>query len=159
MNNSKIRQILSKIKDLKSQINQANKNQLLQNKAEIKKILNTLEKVFIYLKENKLSPLKININGKNYDVECNDGEEDLLKQSVELINDNIEKRNDLKIFPDSKMFMLISLIFAGDLITLKQKIKITDKELDIVDEELDKLKKLYKKMNKSSQEIAFCQKD
>ena len=85
------------------------------------------------------------INGKNYDVECNDGEEDLLKQSVELINDNIEKRNDLKNLPDSKMFMLISLIFAGDLITLKQKIKITDKELDIVDEELDKLKNYIKK--------------
>ena len=92
-----------------------------------------------------MSLLKININGKNYDVECNDGEEDLLKQSVELINDNIEKRNDLKNLPDSKMFMLISLIFAGDLITLKQKIKITDKELDIVDEELDKLKNYIKK--------------
>ena len=87
----------------------------------------------------------ININGKNYDVECNDGEENLLKQSVELINDKIEKRNDLKNLPDSKMFMLISLIFAGDLITLKQKIKITDKELDIVDEELDKLKNYIKK--------------
>ena len=92
-----------------------------------------------------MSLLKININGKNYDVECNDAEEDLLKQSVELINDNIEKRNDLKNLPDSKMFMLISLIFAGDLITLKQKIKITDKELDIVDEELDKLKNYIKK--------------
>ncbi len=92
-----------------------------------------------------MSLLKININGKNYDVECNDGEEDLLKQSVELINDKIEKRNDLKNLPDSKMFMLISLIFAGDLITLKQKIKITDKELDIVDEELDKLKNYIKK--------------
>ena len=92
-----------------------------------------------------MSLLKININGKNYGVECNDGEEDLLKQSVELINDKIEKRNDLKNLPDSKMFMLISLIFAGDLITLKQKIKITDKELDIVDEELDKLKNYIKK--------------
>ena len=92
-----------------------------------------------------MSLLKININGKNYDVECNDGEEDFLKQSVELINDKIEKRNDLKNLPDSKMFMLISLIFAGDLITLKQKIKITDKELDIVDEELDKLKNYIKK--------------
>ena len=92
-----------------------------------------------------MSLLKININGKNYDVECNDGEENLLKQSVELINDKIEKRNDLKNLPDSKMFMLISLIFAGDLITLKQKIKITDKELDIVDEELDKLKNYIKK--------------
>lgn len=52
MNNSKIRQILSKIKDLKSQINQANKKSTTANKAEIKKkILNTLEKVFIYLKE------------------------------------------------------------------------------------------------------------
>ena len=68
-----------------------------------------------------MSLLKININGKNYDVECNDGEEDLLKQSVELINDNIEKKYDLKNLPDSKMFMLISLIFAGDLITLKKK--------------------------------------
>ena len=92
-----------------------------------------------------MSLLKININGKNYDVECNDGEENLLKQSVELINDKIEKRNDLKNLLDSKMFMLISLIFAGDLITLKQKIKITDKELDIVDEELDKLKNYIKK--------------
>ena len=92
-----------------------------------------------------MSLLKININGKNYDVECNDGEENLLKQSVELINDKIEKRNDLKNLPDSKMFMLISLIFAGDLITLKQKIKITDKELDIVDEELVKLKNYIKK--------------
>ena len=43
-----------------------------------------------------MSLLEIKINGKEYKVECNQGEEDLLKQAVNLINEKINKSDDLK---------------------------------------------------------------
>ena len=44
-----------------------------------------------------MSLLEIKINGKEYKVECKDGEEKLSK-SAELINDKINKSFDLKKF-------------------------------------------------------------
>ena len=45
-----------------------------------------------------MSLLEIKINGKEYKVECKDGEEKLLESAVELINDKINKSFDLKKF-------------------------------------------------------------
>ena len=38
-----------------------------------------------------MSLLGIKINGKEYKIECNDGEELLLNRAVELINEKINK--------------------------------------------------------------------
>ena len=42
-----------------------------------------------------MSLLEIKINGKEYKVECNEGER-TSKQAVELINEKINKSDDLK---------------------------------------------------------------
>ena len=91
-----------------------------------------------------MSLLEIKINGKEYKVECKDGEEKLLESAVELINDKINKSFDLKKIPVSNMFMIIALTFASELLVFKDKVLISDSEFDEIYNELDKLKDMIK---------------
>ncbi len=91
-----------------------------------------------------MSLLEIKINGKEYKVECKEGEEKLLESAVELINDKINKSFDLKKIPVSNMFMIIALTFASELLVFKDKVLISDSEFDEIYNELDKLKDMIK---------------
>ena len=91
-----------------------------------------------------MSLLEIKINGKEYKVECKDGEEKLLESAVELINDKINKSFDLKKIPVSNMFMIIALTFASELLVFKDKVLISDSEFDEIYNELDKLRDMIK---------------
>ena len=89
-----------------------------------------------------MSLLGIKINGKEYKVECEDGEETLLQSAVDLINEKINKSDDLKKLQVSNMFMIIALTLASEIIGYKDKIIVSEDELDQIYNELDKLKNI-----------------
>ena len=89
-----------------------------------------------------MSLLEIKINGKEYKVECNQGEEDLLKEAVNLINEKINKSDDLKKLQVSNMFMIIALTFASEILGYKDKTIVSENELDEIYNELEKLKNI-----------------
>ena len=89
-----------------------------------------------------MSLLEIKINGKEYKVECNQGEEDLLKEAVNLINEKIDKSDDLKKLQVSNMFMIIALTFASEILGYKDKTIVSENELDEIYNELEKLKNI-----------------
>lgn len=84
----------------------------------------------------------IKINGKEYKVECKDGEETLLQSAVDLINEKIDKSNDLKKIQVSNMFMIIALTLASEIQRYKDKIIVSEDGLDQINDELDKLKNI-----------------
>ena len=85
--------------------------------------------------------MKIIIDKKHYDIECNQGEEQLLRDAEKIINIKIEELPDKENLSESKKFLLISLMLAGDLKLIKNFIEDTDKDLDLVDTEILSLKK------------------
>ncbi len=89
-----------------------------------------------------MSLLEIKINGKEYKIECNQGEEDLLKEAVNLINEKIDKSDDLKKLQVSNMFMIIALTFASEILGYKDKTIVSENELDEIYNELEKLKNI-----------------
>jgi cell division protein ZapA (FtsZ GTPase activity inhibitor) len=89
-----------------------------------------------------MSLLGIKINGKEYKVECKDGEETLLQSAVDLINEKIDKSNDLKKIQVSNMFMIIALTLASEIQRYKDKIIVSEDGLDQINDELDKLKNI-----------------
>ena len=89
-----------------------------------------------------MSLLEIKINGKDYKIECNQGEEELLKQAVNLINEKINKSDDLKKLQVSNMFMIIALTLASEILGYKDKIVVSENELDKIYNELEKLKNI-----------------
>ena len=89
-----------------------------------------------------MSLLGIKINGKEYKVECEDGEETLLQSAVDLINKKINKSNDLKKLQVSNMFMIIALTLASEILWYKDKSIVSEDELDQINNELDKLKNI-----------------
>ena len=89
-----------------------------------------------------MSLLEIKINGKEYKVECNQGEEDLLKEAVNLINEKINKSDDLKKLQVSNMFMIIALTLSSEILEYKDKTITSENELDQVFNELEKLKNI-----------------
>ena len=89
-----------------------------------------------------MSLLGIKVNGKEYKVECEDGEETLLQSAVDLINEKINKSDDLKKLQVSNMFMIIALTLASEILGYKDKIIVSEDELDQIYNELDKLKNI-----------------
>ena len=54
-------------------------------------------------------------------IECKQGEENLLRQVELLINEKIDNNPQFKSLPTSKMFLMISLMLAGEVNILKRK--------------------------------------
>ncbi len=88
-----------------------------------------------------MSITKIEINGKDYKIECEAGEEKLLFNAVNMINEKIKSSNELKKLSESKMFLIISLMLAGELSINKNKIFISEDEIKLINDEILELKK------------------
>ena len=85
--------------------------------------------------------MKIIIDQKSYDVECREGEEDLLKDAGKIINEKFNMISNQENLSDLKKFLIVSLMLAGDLKLIKNKLENTNKELDIIDNEILLIKK------------------
>ena len=85
--------------------------------------------------------MKIIIDQKSYDVECREGEEDLLKDAGKIINEKFNMISNQENLSDLKKFLIVSLMLAGDLKLIKNKLENTNKELDIIDNDILLIKK------------------
>ena len=85
--------------------------------------------------------MKIIIDQKSYDVECREGEEDLLKDAEKMINEKFNIISNHENLSDLKKFLIVSLMLAGDLKLNKNKLEDTNRELDIIDNEILLIKK------------------
>jgi len=92
--------------------------------------------------------VKLMIDKVHYEVECKEGEESLLKESEELLNEMFEKNSQIKNLPQSKKYLMMSLLLAGEVNTSKRKdekkmidfkkiMAELEKLEDIVDKKLD----------------------
>ena len=89
--------------------------------------------------------LELNINNKSFEVECKDGEEVLLRAAEKKINLKLNELPELNSLPESKKFLIISLIFAGESTKEIERNQRIQKYYGEIEEELMKLENLFKK--------------
>ena len=85
--------------------------------------------------------LNLEIDNVKYEVECKEGEEKLLKASEELLNNKFQENKQIKNLPQSKKYLMISLVLAGEINLLKDK-KKKFIDLETIINELDDLESL-----------------
>jgi len=92
--------------------------------------------------------VKLLIDKVHYEVECKDGEESLLKESEQLLNEMFEKNSQIKNLPQSKKYLMMSLLLASEvnitkmqnekkIINFKKIMSELEKLEDIVDKKLN----------------------
>ena len=54
--------------------------------------------------------VKLVIDKVHYEVECKEGEESLLKESEDLLNEMFEKNSQITNLPQSKKYLMMSLL-------------------------------------------------
>ena len=67
--------------------------------------------------------LRLEIDDIKYEVECKEGEEKLLRESEQLLNNKFEQNKQIKNLSQSKKYLMISLILAGEINLLKKQMK------------------------------------
>ena len=92
-----------------------------------------------------MSVLKLKIDKVEYEIECEQGEENLLREVEVLINEKITNNPQFRSLPTSKMFLMIALTLAGDLNVLKKENDSVDRQYDEIISELDNLEKILEK--------------
>ena len=88
--------------------------------------------------------LKLKIDNTNYEIECKKGEEEILREAEKLINLKFKDNPNLEQLSQSKKFLMISLLLAGDLSILQKELlkKIDDQDYKKILEDLDILEKI-----------------
>ena len=65
--------------------------------------------------------ISLEIDNIKYEVECDDeGEEKLLRESEQLLNNKFQENKHIKSLPQSKKYLMISLVLAGEINLLKK---------------------------------------
>ena len=100
--------------------------------------------MFLIILRRKMPIVKVNINNKSYEIECAVGEEDHLLKAVNKLDTIISQSLEIKKLPDSKMFLMTSILLAEESI-IKDLGFIDDKEsYKIIDKKLLELEKIVK---------------
>ena len=86
--------------------------------------------------------LNLEIDNVKYEVECKEGEEKLLKASEELLNNKFQENKQIKNLPQSKKYLMISLVLAGEINLLKRQKEKKFIDLETIINELDDLESL-----------------
>ena len=89
--------------------------------------------------------VKLVIDKVHYEVECKEGEESLLKESEELLNEMFEKNSQIKNLPQSKKYLMMSLLLAGEVNISKRKDEKKMIDLQKIMAELEKLEDIVDK--------------
>ena len=89
--------------------------------------------------------VKLVIDKVHYEVECKDGEESLLKESEELLNEMFEKNSQIKNLPQSKKYLMMSLLLAGEVNTSKRKDEKKMIDFKKIMSELEELEEIVEK--------------
>ena len=71
--------------------------------------------MYIWKKIKKLLMpiLKLKIDNINYEVQCKDGEEKLLREAENLINQKLSSIDNSSDLTQQKKFLILSLLLAG----------------------------------------------
>ena len=91
--------------------------------------------------------LKLKIDNINYEVQCKDGEEKLLREAENLINQKLSSIDNSSDLTQQKKFLILSLLLAGELNDLKKYQNNESLKFEEIFKELDNLEKLLKKEN------------
>jgi len=83
--------------------------------------------------------LKLTIDNIGYEIECKKGEESLLRKAEELLNSNLDENPHLKTLPQSKKFLMLSLVLAADLTSSKKQFKDGEEGFKKIFNELSEL--------------------
>ena len=95
--------------------------------------------------------VQIKIDNKEFNLECGDGEEDLLRKAEKQLNLKLQEHRELLILPEAQKYLMIALIIIGENIDNNQKEKEINLIFNEIDEELSKLEnKLIEGPNKNA---------
>ena len=93
--------------------------------------------------------VKIKIDNKEFNLECGDGEEDLLREAVKQLNLKLHDHSELSTLPEANKYLMMALIIISENISNHEKEKKIDSFFNEIDEEFSKLEtkliKGYKK--------------
>ena len=92
--------------------------------------------------------VKLVIDKVHYEVECKDGQESLLKESEQLLNEMFEKNSQIKNLSQSKKYLMMSLLLAGEVNMSKKQDERKIIDCKKIMSELEKLEEIVdKKLN------------
>ena len=91
--------------------------------------------------------LKLRIDKVEYEVKCKQGEENLLREVEIIINEKINDNPQFRSLPTSKMFLMISLMLAGEVNVLKKENDSFDIQCEEIMDELENLERILEKKN------------
>ena len=95
--------------------------------------------------------VQIKIDNKQFNLECGDGEEDLLRKAEKQLNLKLQEHKELLTLPESQKYLMMALITVGENIVNNEKEKKIDLIFNEIDEELSKLEnKLIEGSNKNA---------
>ena len=83
--------------------------------------------------------LQIKIDNKEYNLECGDGEEDLLRKAEKQLNFKLQEHKELLTLPEAQKYLIMALIIVSENINNNDKKKEIDLIFNEIDEELSKL--------------------
>ena len=94
--------------------------------------------------------VQIKIDNKEFNLECGDGEEGLLRKAEKQLNLKIQEHSELLTLPEAQKYLMMALIIVGENIDNNEKEKKIDLIFNEIDEELSKLEnKLIEGSNKN----------
>ena len=95
--------------------------------------------------------VQIKIDNKEFNLECGEGEEDLLRKAEKQLNFKLQEHRELLTLPEPQKYLMMALIIIGENIDNKEKEKKIDLIFNEIDEELSKLEnKLIEGSNKNA---------
>ena len=89
--------------------------------------------------------VSIEIDNLKYDIVCEEGEEKLLRESEQLLNIKFDQNKQIKNLSQSKKYLMISLVLAGEINLLKKQNEKKISEFDNIISELENLENLIEK--------------
>ena len=91
------------------------------------------------------------LDNKEFDLECGDGEEGLLRKAEKQLNLKLQEHKELLTLPEAQKYLMMALIIVGENIDKNEKEKEIDLIFNEIDEELSKLEnKLIEGSNKNA---------
>ena len=95
--------------------------------------------------------VKIKIDNKEFNLECAEGEESLLRKAEKQLNLKIHENRELLTLPEAQKYLIIALMIVGENIVNNEKEKEIDLIFNKINEELSKLEnKLIKGSNQNA---------
>ena len=102
-----------------------------------------------------MTVLKIIIDKIGYEIECGEGQEQFLREAEKIINIKLTENPHLKCLPNSKKFLMTSLLLAADLDDQKHKNIEEASGLKKIEDELANLENIIEEKN----EKKYCEID